>query len=152
MNKLPFAFAAITFAALALNAAEPEINPSHIDVYVTPYYNSKGPEISVGRFSSGLASTKEADFLTTIAEMKKEWDRLTFPSSMSLRFGFTTWAISKKRCIGFIPLSIEVGSLEFFWIRARWAASAARGLSYYRPRMPSFNRWGLTSLVTLSAI
>src|SRR5437762_3595690 len=79
MNKLPFAFAAITFASLALNAAEPEINPSHIDVYVTPYYNSKGPEISVGRFSSGLASTKEADFLTTIAEMKKDWDRLTFP-------------------------------------------------------------------------
>ena len=79
MNKLPFAFAAITFASLALNAAEPEINPSHIDVYVTPYYNSKGPEISVGRFSSGLASTKEADFLTTIAAMKKEWDRLTFP-------------------------------------------------------------------------
>ena len=79
MNKLPLAFAAITFASLALNAAEPEINPSHIDVYVTPYYNSKGPEISVGRFSSGLASTKEADCLTTIAEMKKEWDRLTFP-------------------------------------------------------------------------
>src|SRR5438876_3895062 len=79
MNKLPFAFAAITFASLALNAAAPEINPSHIDVYVTPYYNSKGPSVNVGRFSSGLASAKEDEFLATIIKMKKDWDRLTFP-------------------------------------------------------------------------
>ena len=79
MNKLLFAFVAINFASYALKAAQPEINPSHIDAYVTPYYNSKGPEISVGRFSSGLASAKEDDFLNTIAQMKKDWDRLTFP-------------------------------------------------------------------------
>jgi hypothetical protein len=78
MKKLFLAFAAITFASLALLAAQPE-NPSHIDVYVTPYYNSKGPEVSVGRFSSGLASPKEADFLAIIAQMKRDWDRLTFP-------------------------------------------------------------------------
>jgi hypothetical protein len=57
----------------------PEINPSHIDVYVTPYYNSKGPAVSVGRFSSSLASPKLDEFLTAIVEMKKGWDRLTFP-------------------------------------------------------------------------
>jgi hypothetical protein len=79
MNRLLLTLVAITFASIALKAAQPEINPSHIDVYVTPYYNSKGPEISVGRFSSGLASAKEDEFLTTIAEMKKDWDRLTFP-------------------------------------------------------------------------
>jgi hypothetical protein len=80
MKKLSLTFIATNFTSLALIAAQqPEINPSHIDVYVTPYYNSKGPEISVGRFSSGLASAKEPDFLTTIAEMKKDWDRLTFP-------------------------------------------------------------------------
>ena len=79
MNKLTSAFVALNLASFALKAAQPEINPSHIDVYVTPYYNSKGPEVSVGRFSSGLASAKESDFLTTIAEMKKNWDRLTFP-------------------------------------------------------------------------
>jgi hypothetical protein len=66
VNKLFFAFVAINFASLALKAAQPEINPSHIDVYVTPYYDSKGPAISVGRFSSGLASAKEDDFLNTI--------------------------------------------------------------------------------------
>jgi hypothetical protein len=79
MNKLVLAFVAINLALLALKAAQPEINPSHIDAYVTPYYDSKGPAVNVGRFSSGLASAKEAAFLTTIAQMKKDWDRLTFP-------------------------------------------------------------------------
>src|SRR5262249_48682975 len=79
MNRLSLAFVTINFASFVLKAAQPEINPSHIDVYVTPYYNSKGPEISVGRFSSGLASAKETDFLTMIADMKKDWDRLAFP-------------------------------------------------------------------------
>jgi hypothetical protein len=79
MNKLVLAFVAINFASVASNAAVPEINPSHIDVYVTPYYNSKGPAVSVGRFSSSLASPKLDEFLTAIVEMKKDWDRLTFP-------------------------------------------------------------------------
>ena len=65
--------------SFVLKAAQPDIDPSHIDAYVTPDYNSKGPEVSVGRFSSGLASAKEADFLSTIAEMKKDWNRLAFP-------------------------------------------------------------------------
>src|SRR6267378_5313638 len=79
MNKVTFAFVAMSFASLALKAAQPEINPSHIDAYVTPYYDSEGPAVSVGRYSSGLASAKEDDFLATIAEMKKDWDKLTFP-------------------------------------------------------------------------
>jgi hypothetical protein len=79
MNKLAFALVAINFVSFSLKAAQPEINPSHIDVYVTPYYDSKGPTVSVGRFSSGLASAKEDEFLITIAQMKKDWDRLTFP-------------------------------------------------------------------------
>src|SRR5437667_10210923 len=79
MNKLAFALAGINFVSFVLKAAQPDIDASHIDDYITPYYNSKGPEVSVGRFSSGLASAKEADFLATIAEMKKDWNRLTFP-------------------------------------------------------------------------
>src|ERR1044071_3318273 len=78
MKTFLFTLSAITFAYQALLAAQLE-NPSHIDVYVTPYYNSKGPDVSVGRFSPGLASVKESDFLATIAPMKKDWDRLTFP-------------------------------------------------------------------------
>src|SRR6266487_5331506 len=79
MNKLALALVAITFTSFALKAAQPEINPSHIDADVMPYYDSKGPVISVGGFSSGLAAAKEDDFLTTIAQMKRAWDRLTFP-------------------------------------------------------------------------
>jgi hypothetical protein len=54
-------------------------NPSRIEVYVTPYYNSKGPAIDVGPFSKGLATNNEAAFVATIAKMKQAWINLTFP-------------------------------------------------------------------------
>jgi hypothetical protein len=54
-------------------------DPAHIEVYVTPFYNSKGPTIEVGRFSNGLAAKNEAEFVATIAKMKKSWDTLNFP-------------------------------------------------------------------------
>jgi len=79
MKKLSLAFVGLHLASFSLKAAQPEINPPQIDVYVTPYYDSMGPAVKVGRFSAGLASAKETNFLTTIAEMKKDWDRLTFP-------------------------------------------------------------------------
>jgi hypothetical protein len=79
MNKRVIAVLAINIAVLSLKSAQQDINPSHIDVYVSPYYDSRGPAVSVGRFSSGLGSANERDFLATIAEMKKDWGRLTFP-------------------------------------------------------------------------
>src|SRR5215813_4349445 len=56
-------------------------DPTYIEVYVTPYYNSKGPAIDVGRFSSGLAAKSEPEFLATIAKMKNSWDTLNFPET-----------------------------------------------------------------------
>ena len=53
-------------------------DPAHIEVYITPYYNSKGPVINVGPFSSGLAAKDESEFVATIAKMKKSWDTLNF--------------------------------------------------------------------------
>src|SRR2546430_8044846 len=79
INKLSLAMVATTSAMVEWKAAQPDINPSHIEPYITPYYDSKGPEVKVGRFSSGLASAKEDEFLAHIAEMKKDWDRLTVP-------------------------------------------------------------------------
>ena len=79
MKQLFLALYVTSIAWFPLEAMKPVSDASHIDVYVTPYYNSKGPAVSVGRFSSGLASAKEGEFLTTIAEMKKDWDQLTFP-------------------------------------------------------------------------
>ena len=79
MKKLLLVLYAASVAPFPLEAAQPVSDASHIDVYVAPYYNSKGPSVSVGRFSSGLASAKEDEFLPTIGRMKKDWDRLTFP-------------------------------------------------------------------------
>jgi hypothetical protein len=56
-------------------------DPAHIEVYVTPYYNSKGPVIDVGPFSSGLAAKNESEFVVTITKMKKSWDTLNFPET-----------------------------------------------------------------------
>src|SRR5215813_6482539 len=56
-------------------------DPTYIEVYVTPYYNSKGPTIDVGTFSSGLAAKSEPEFVATIAKMKKSWDTLNFPET-----------------------------------------------------------------------
>src|SRR6266566_4311415 len=53
-------------------------DPAHIEVYVTPYYNSKGPAIDVGPFSSGLAAKNEPEFVATIAKMKQSWETLNF--------------------------------------------------------------------------
>jgi len=72
-------FALLLFVSYAGVAAGQTItDPAHIDVYVTPYYNSKGPMIEVGPFSSGLAAKNEPEFVATIAKMKKSWDDLNF--------------------------------------------------------------------------
>ena len=54
-------------------------DPAHIAVYVTPYYNSEGPAIQVGRFTAGLSSSDQSVFLSTIATMKQQWQQLSFP-------------------------------------------------------------------------
>jgi hypothetical protein len=61
-----------------LAAGQTISDPAHVEVYVTPYYNSKGPVIDVGPFSSGLAAKKESEFVATIEKMKKSWDTLNF--------------------------------------------------------------------------
>jgi len=71
--------ALLVFIGCASFAAGQTItDPAHIEVYVTPYYNSKGPAIDVGPFSSGLAAKSEPEFVATIAKMKKSWDTLNF--------------------------------------------------------------------------
>jgi hypothetical protein len=69
----------IGFAGLA--GGQTITNPAHVEVYITPYYNSKGPVIDVGRFSSGLAATSESEFVVTISKMKQLWDILNFPET-----------------------------------------------------------------------
>lgn len=64
-----------------LAAGQTITDPAHIDVYITPFYNSKGPTIDVGPFSSGLAAKNEPEFVATIAKMKKSWNTLNFPET-----------------------------------------------------------------------
>ena len=54
-------------------------DPSRIEVYVTPYYNSKGPTINVGPLSKGLSASSEPEFAPTISKMKQSWNDLQFP-------------------------------------------------------------------------
>ncbi|HEY2713135.1 MAG TPA: hypothetical protein VGI60_11525 [Chthoniobacterales bacterium] len=54
-------------------------DPKQIDVYVTPYYDSKGLAINVGSWSKGLATSNEPDFVATISKMKQSWIDLRFP-------------------------------------------------------------------------
>jgi hypothetical protein len=63
-------------AATAAGAAAADM--THIDAYVTPYYNSTGPRIDVGPFSAGLASRDPQRFVATIRQMKKHWLQRSF--------------------------------------------------------------------------
>ena len=62
-----------------LVAGQTITDPAHIDVYVTPYYDSKGPAVDVGPFSNGLAAKSESEFLATISKIKQSWETLNFP-------------------------------------------------------------------------
>src|ERR1043166_4205243 len=56
-------------------------DPAHNEIYVTPYYNSKGPVIDVGPVTSGLAAKSESAFVATISKMKESWATLNFPET-----------------------------------------------------------------------
>ena len=74
---LRFCFIALAFALRAV--AQSISDPAKIEVYVSPYYNSDGPVVEVGRFSKGLAAKSEAEFVDTISKMRQSWTELRFP-------------------------------------------------------------------------
>jgi hypothetical protein len=53
-------------------------DPGRINAYVTPYYNSAGPAIRIGKYSAGLASKNQGQFVAAILHMKEHWTQLTF--------------------------------------------------------------------------
>jgi hypothetical protein len=73
--------ALVVLVCAGIAAGQTIIDPAHIEVYVTPYYNSKGPVIEVGPFSSGLAAKNESEFVATISKMKQSWETLNFPET-----------------------------------------------------------------------
>jgi hypothetical protein len=82
MNRsLPALLVIAVFGCADLAVGQTINDPARIDIYVTPYYNSKGSVIDVGRFSSGLAAKSEPEFVATISKMKQSWDTLNFPET-----------------------------------------------------------------------
>src|SRR3954447_13427561 len=72
-----FAALACVFAASAVGQVTGD--PAHIEVYITPFYNSDDPTVEAGSFSKGLASKTESEFVETINQMKRSWNELRFP-------------------------------------------------------------------------
>lgn len=64
-------------AASELFSQEPVKKAEAMPVYVTPYYNSKGPAIRVGKFSKELSSATAESILDVVKKMKKEWQTLS---------------------------------------------------------------------------
>jgi hypothetical protein len=75
LNPIPLL---VFMGCAGLAAGQTITDAAHIEVYVTPYYNSKGPAIDVGPFSSGLAAKSEPEFVATITKMQKSWNTLNF--------------------------------------------------------------------------
>jgi hypothetical protein len=78
LNKL-FLITALAVAGSLLPPAPARAgDPGRIDAYVTPYYDSSGPVIHAGKYSAGLASKNEGEFVATVLRMKKQWSALNF--------------------------------------------------------------------------
>src|SRR5499427_4084764 len=74
----------LPFLVVALAVTQPLVgqtvsDPARIEVYITPFYNSKGPAIEVGPWSKGLSAKSEPEFVATISKMKQSWNTLRFP-------------------------------------------------------------------------
>jgi len=67
------------FATVVSAFAQVAGDPSHIEVYITPFYDSTGPKVEVGPLSQGLAAKNEGEFITAISKMKHSWDVLRYP-------------------------------------------------------------------------
>ena len=81
MNRNFIAILVVVVGCAGLAAGQTITDSAHIEVYVTPFYNSKGPAIAVGQYSSGLAAKNESEFVATISKMKASWDTLNFPET-----------------------------------------------------------------------
>jgi hypothetical protein len=69
----------ILFAATHSLVGQVAGDPARIEVYITPYYNSKGPMIEGGGWSKGLSARSETELVATIVKMKQSWAALRFP-------------------------------------------------------------------------
>ena len=74
----------LQFLVVVLACVQPAVgqtisDPARIEVYITPFYNSKGPVIEAGAWTKGLAASSQPEFVATISQMKQSWNTLRFP-------------------------------------------------------------------------
>jgi hypothetical protein len=152
MKKLLFALYVASVAWFPLEAAESVRDASHIDVYVTPYYDSKGPSVSVGRFNSGLTSAKEDEFLATIARMKKEWNQLTFPELYVAAIRLYDLDYRKEAVYWFYTAEYRGRQFGILLDQSKMGSVGSLGFELLQAQNAFFQLVGLTSMVTLSEI
>jgi len=124
---LQFCFISLAFAHPAVGQSVSD--PARIEVYITPYYNSDGPIIEVGRYSKGLAAKNEPEFLETILKMKQSWSELRFPELYVAAIRLYDLGFRTKRPIGFIRRNTAAVSWRAWSIWRKWEAWVLPGLS-----------------------
>ena len=107
-------------------------DPAHIDVYVTPYYNSKGPDIEVGAFSSGLAAKNEPEFVATIAKMKESWDTLNFAETYAAAIRLYDLGFRKESIYWFYSAQYRGRLLASLIDRDKMGSMGAPGFELYQ--------------------
>ncbi len=74
---LPFVSLWVIFATSCGHSGEEASGlVKRIPLHVTPYYNSAGPQIDVGKYSEALAGANGNTIEKTIGAMKSDWDKL----------------------------------------------------------------------------
>jgi len=116
-------FSVIAFALVQMVCGQTINGPARIEVYITPYYNSKRPAIEAGPFSKGLSANSEPEFGAAIAKMKQSWNSLRFPEmyvaairlyDLGFRNEATYWFYSAQyrgRLLGILVDREKMGSI-----------------------------------------
>lgn len=77
MLKVLLSLTIFIFVPLTIFSQQDNTDYSKINIFVTPYYNSDGLKINIGRYSKELALIDEKPFIEAIIKMKENWDHLT---------------------------------------------------------------------------
>ena len=144
MKLNPIAFF-VFVSCTGIVAGQTITDPAHIDVYVTPYYNSKGPTIEVGPFSSGLATKNESEFLATIAKMRKSWDTLNFPETYAAAIRLYDLGYRKESIYWFYSAQYRGRLFASLIDRDKMGSMGDPGFELFHAQNAFHNWWAPTS-------
>jgi hypothetical protein len=151
-RNLPVLLGAVFFSYAELAAGQVINDPARIEVYVTPYYNSKGPAIDVGPFSKGLAANSEPEFVATISKMKQSWDNLNFAKVYVAAIRLYDLGFRKQSIYWFYSAQYRGRLLATLIDQEKMGSMGDPGFELFMPRMPSSSWSGHTSTDMLLAI